>query len=105
MALANSRTTGSANAATVVTIAGVVGQQVRLWAVSAYTTAGSSSLTIEDGSTVIWSSPASAIGAASLYSVAFTRSLDATVNTNMVITASAAGAGNTVTVNVQADVR
>ena len=99
----NSSVTSAANATAVVTIAGITGQQVRLYRVDGYTSAGTSGLTITDGGTTIYQSPATLLSSSAFTAISWTQPLAANPGNTMVITASAAGVGNTVTINVEAD--
>ena len=99
--LSNSSTTGGANTAVTVTVTGVAATRAHLFAASAYCSAGSATLTIQDGATTIWASPAGLIGTV-LTSVTWPVGLSAATAANLVVTLGACGVGNTGTLNVQA---
>ena len=100
----NSSVTSAVNSPAVITITGVSGNTIRIYAVDAFTSAGTSQLTIAEAGTTRWLSPTNWITTAITTRVwtpiPFTT--DTTGNT-VTLTASSAGGGNTVTLNVQAD--
>lgn len=105
MAVASSSTVSAANTAAVATITGQPGQVARLYRVDAFVSAGSSTITVADGSTTIWRSTTGEVTGTRLVIVWTPQPLMAQPGNNLVVTASAAGAGNTVTLNVEAEVR
>ena len=101
----NTSVTSAANASAVVTLTGVSGLTVKIYSVDAFTSAGTSQLTIAEGATTRWLSPATWI-ATTLTTRSWTP-VPFTANTpgdTVTVTAGTAGMGNTVTLNVQADI-
>lgn len=102
----NSSTTGAANTAVVTTIAAAVATRVHVYAIEAFcAAAGTAQMTIQDGATTIYLSPAAGIPTAPAtlrreWNPPLTSSV---VNTAMTLTAAACGAGNTTTLHVSAD--
>lgn len=94
--------TAATNTAVVYTITGVTNARVRLMSFKARCSAGTSTVTITDGGTTVWSTTAGAIGTSdggAVWMVPESRSVGGTV----VVTLGACGVGNTGTLNVQAD--
>ena len=102
MAVLNFSGVSAANAAISTTYAAVVGHRTRLWRVDAFTSAGTSGVTITIGSYVVFRTPTAHV-ATTLTTLSWTRSLETEPNTAMLISLAAAGVGNTGTLNVQAD--
>ena len=102
MAVRNSSTTSGANSAQTIAVAAVAGQRVRVMRIDAYTSAGTSTLSIEQGSTVIWQGASAAL-TTSLTTLDWTKPLERAPGTALNVKTTAAGGGNTVTVNLQAD--
>jgi len=100
MASRSQSAVSSANAAATVTVTGAAGQICRLYRLDAFTSAGTSTVTVSDGATVIWRS-ASGEATTSRLAVTWTRPLEGQPGNTMTVTGSAAGASNTVTVNAQ----
>jgi hypothetical protein len=100
-ALFNSHATGAANTAVTATITGVANQRALLHSVQAFCSAGTASLTVTDGGTTIWATPAAAVGTAQFLREWATGLTAATGNT-LVVTLGACGVGNTGTLTVQA---
>jgi hypothetical protein len=98
----NSSSTGAANTAVTVTITAASGESAHLYAIDAYCSAGASSLTVQDGATTIWRTPATEVGT-TLFSRTWPVPLTGTPNTAMTITLGTCGVGNTGTLSVQAD--
>lgn len=102
-ALFNSQTTGAANTAVVVTIPASSGVRAMLHSLEAQCSVGSSSITVQDGSTVIFTSMGNNVPAAPLtYRREFPGALTGSNNTAMTITLAACGAGGTGTLHVHA---
>ncbi len=97
----NSQTTGAANSAVAVTVAAASGQRGALYSLAARCSAGSASLTVKDGAADIFSTQSGAV-TTSNFSQQWNTPLSASLNTDLVITLSACGAGNTGTLSVQA---
>ena len=102
MATRNSSATSGANAAQTVTIAAISGQRVRLYSLDGFTNAGNSQITVKDGTTVIWLSSTTFLSSTQT-SRTWTTPLEATPGNLMSVATSAAGGGNTATINIQAD--
>jgi len=100
--LFNTQTTGAANTAVTATIAAAAGTRAHLYAVDASCSAGTSSVTVQDGATTIWSTTATEVGTSRLR-VTWNPGLTGTTNTAMTVTLAACGVGNTGTLAVQAD--
>lgn len=101
--LENTQTTAAANTAVVVTLTGVAGQQHRIYGVSAYCSAGSSTITIAEATVTKFSMPAGTI-TTNITGVAWTPApLTAARGATVVITLSTCGGGNTGILNVVAD--
>ena len=101
--LTNSESTSAANTAVAVTIAGVTNQRVRLYGVTVRCSAGSANLTVSSGGTQVWSSDAAFVSTTSR-AVAWTPvPLTTATGGALVVTLGACGAGNTGTLDVQAD--
>lgn len=99
----NASATSGAAASVAITITGVPGYQARLYAVDCYTSAGTSQVTVTDGGTQIWASSPGFCASTGLSNRTWTKSLDGSPGATMIITASSAGGGNTVTLSVEAD--
>lgn len=100
----NSSTTGAANAATIVTLAAVTNQRAHLYKVDAFCSAGTASLTIQDGATTIFTLTGAVPASPAHLDERFTPvGLTGSINTAMTITVSTCGVGNASTVNIQAD--
>lgn len=103
--LFNSQTTGAATTAVVVTIAaGGAGTRTHIYSVEGRcnTAANTSSITITDGGTTIWSTAAAEVLAATNYVRVWSTGLTGATNSAVVITLAACAAG-TGTLIVQAD--
>lgn len=98
----NSSTTSAANTAVSATITGVPGLKVFIYRIDVYSSAGTASLTITDGGTDIYKLPSSFVTTTPT-AITWTKPLECTVGNTVVVTLSAAGGGNTTTLNVQAD--
>ncbi len=97
--LANSSTVSATNTAVVVTVTGVAGQSGHLYSVDGVCSAGTSSITVDDEATEIFSTPIATT------QVRFTWAVPLTMGdgNDMVITLAACGGGNTGTLIIQAD--
>lgn len=100
--LTNSQQVSAANTAVSKTITGVANQRAHLYRVDAFCSAGTSSLTITDGGTTIWSTPAGAVGTTE-FTATWPVALSMTTGATGVITLGPCGAANTGTLIVQAD--
>jgi len=98
----NSVATSAANAAVTTTIAAAASTRPHLYRVDAYCSAGTAQLTVADGATTIWQTPAAAVGT-TMFTTTWPTPLTGSVNTNMTITLGTCGVGNTGTLIVQAD--
>jgi len=99
----NTRTVSTSNAAAVKTLTGVAGSAWRLYGMSAYCSAGTSTLTIAEAGTTTWSTNAGFVDT-TIAGIAFTPSpYTAVAGATVVITLSTCGSGNIGTLNVQAD--
>jgi hypothetical protein len=103
--LANSRATGAANTAVTATLAATTGIRGHVYTLEAFCSAGSATLQVQDGATVIW-----ATNGAEVLSTALTRfvktfnpGLTGTTGNAMTITLGTCGVGNAGTLTVQAD--
>lgn len=96
----NNQTTGAADTAVTATFTQQPGTQWRLISASAYCSAGTASLTVADGGTTIWSTPAGAIGTA-ISSFNWTTPL-MFVGAAPTVTLGTCGAANTGTLIIQA---
>lgn len=100
--LFNSQSSAAANTAVVVTIAATALQSAHLYKVTGVClTSGTSTFTVQDGASTIYSMsiPTNPMSATETW----TPGLTGTVNTNMVLTLNACGAGNVGVVSIQAD--
>jgi predicted amidohydrolase len=97
----NSQTVSAANSAIVKTVTGISNTKVYIYQLSAACSAGTASLTIQDGATTIWSTPSTGVGT-TLLTFSWQTALATTVANNAVITLSTCGVANTGTLNVQA---
>ena len=97
-----SQTVSAANTAVAVTIAAVQGVRGHVYHVEARCSAGTSSLTITDGGTTVWSTAAAEVGVVN-YVRDWSHGLTGASNSAVVITLAACGAANTGTLMVQAD--
>jgi hypothetical protein len=100
----NSTQTSGSNAAQTVTITPIAGQRVVLYAIEAYTSAGTSTFSIESPSgTVVYQGQSAGIGTVLWYLEPLTPRLfeDAVA---VLLKLTAAGAGNTSTLNVTAGI-
>ena len=102
MAARSASTVRAANAAATITIAAVTGAICKLARLDAFTSAGTSTLTVEDGSTTVWRSATGEVGTTRV-AVTWTKPLEGNPSNAMTITASAAGSGNTVTVSAEVE--
>lgn len=100
----NSSTTSAADTAIVKTITGAANQSTRIASLSAYCSAGTSTLTITEGATTIWKSPSGFV-TTTFKGIAWTPQplLALTMGTSLVVTMATCGGGNTGTLNVQAE--
>lgn len=101
-ALFNSEVVSAANAAVSVVVAAVASQRVHLRRVDARCSAGTATLTVTDGATVIWSSIGAEVAAAR-FTQQWQPSVDTTTSAALTVTLGACGAANTGTLTVQAD--
>lgn len=102
MAVRNSSNTSGANSAQTVTIAAIAGQRIRLMRLDAFTSAGTATLSVEEGSTVRWQGAAAGL-TTTMTTLEWSRSLETAPGSALSVKTTAAGGGNTVTCNVQAD--
>lgn len=100
--LLNSETTGAADTAVTATLAGATGERVHLRAIDARCSAGTASVTVDDGATTIWSSAADEVGT-TRFRETWPVALTGDTGNTMTVTLSTCGAGNTGTLTVQAD--
>jgi hypothetical protein len=101
--LFNSQTTGAANTAVTVTIPASAAVRAHLNSLEAQCSAGSATITVQDGATTIWTSMGANVPAApATYRRDWNTPLTGSTNTTMTITLSACGVGNTGTLHVQA---
>jgi len=100
--LFNSQTTGAADTAVVTTIAAGGNMRAHVYATHAFCSAGTSTLTITDGGTTIWSTTAGEITTAR-FQRTWSPGLTGATNSAVVVTLGTCGPGNTGTVHVQAD--
>lgn len=97
----NSSTVSSANTAVTHTITGVQNRTIRIESLSAYCSAGTSSITITDGGTTTWRSPTGFIST-SIVGVAWPVPYTSNAPGNtVVVTLATCGSSNTGTLNVQ----
>lgn len=103
--LFNSQTTGAADTAVVTTLTGVRDQRVHVYRVEASCSAGTSQLTIVDGSipSTVWSTLTGEVGATRFRQSFTPASLTGGTSVAVTITLAACGAGNTGTLIVHAD--
>lgn len=102
MAVQNSSTTSSANSAQTITVAAIAGQRIRLMRIDAFTSAGTTTLSVEQGSTVIWQGATAAV-TSTMSTLEWTKPLELAPGAALNVKTTAAGAGNTATVNLQAE--
>ena len=102
MAAVSASTVSAANAAATITIAAGIGAICKLGRLDAFTSAGTSTLTVEDGSTTIWRSASGEIGTTRV-AITWTKPLEGNPSNAMTITGTAAGAGNTVTLSAEVE--
>lgn len=102
MANRSQSTVSGTNAAATITIAAVTGAICKLARLDAFTSAGTSTLTVEDGSATIWRSSSGEIGTTRV-TVTWIKPLEGNPGNAMTITGTAAGAGNTVTISVEVE--
>ncbi len=100
--LFNSETTGAADTAVVVTIAAAGGVRAHVYTVDALCSAGTSSVTISDGGTTIFSTAAAEVTTARLR-IQWPLGLTGATNSAVVITLATCASANTGTLTVQAD--
>lgn len=102
--LFNTSTTSAADTAITTSIAAAAGRRVHLHGITAYCSAGTSTVTVKDGvgGTSIYVTPAAFIST-SPTGIAWTTPLDSTTGNGMDIVLGTCGGGNTGTLNVQAD--
>ena len=96
----NTQTVSAANSPVTRTLSGSAGHRVHLYQISAFCSAGTANLTVTDGGTTVWSTPATAVGT-TLFSYTWPIPLAGTTGNSLVITLSTCGVGNTGTLNVQ----
>ena len=94
--------TSVANTAVAHTITGVVNRTVRLMSFKARCSGGTSTVTVTDGGTTVWSTPSGAIGTGDGGAI-WMPPLSLTVGNTVVVTLATCGSGNTGKLNVQAD--
>jgi hypothetical protein len=99
----NTETTSATATSIVKTITGVAGERVSLFSVNARCSAGTSSLTIADNATQIWSTAATEVGTTT-FKFQWSPGLAAKLGDGMTITLASCGSGNTGTLDVQASV-
>ena len=104
MAFNASVTSGAASPVTI-TLTGVSGLTVKIYAIDAFTSAGTSQITIKDAGTTRWLSPAAWVTTA-LTTRSWTPQpwVSNTPGNTVTVTAGSAGGGNTVTLSIQADI-
>lgn len=102
--LDNTSQTGAANTAVTATIAPAAGTRAHLRQIAAFCSAGTAGLTVTDGGTTVWLTPATAVGT-TLFTHQWNTGLSGTTGANIVVTLSTCGGGNTGTLSVQADRR
>lgn len=95
---ANSEGTSAANAPVTTTVTGV--NRAALWKVTARCSAGTAVLTVKDGATQIWSTPAAAVGTSNFTEAWQTALTSSTAS--LVVTLGTCGVSNTGTLDVQA---
>lgn len=100
--LLNSSATGAANTAVVATLASTASSRAHLYSLAAFCSAGSATLTILDGATQLWVTPAGTV-TTTLFSAAWPVGLTGTFNQSITVTLSTCGVGNTGTLSVQGD--
>lgn len=100
--LFNSQTTGAADTAVAVTIAAAASTRAHVYNTHVFCSTGTSTLTITDGGTTIWSTTAGEIGTAR-FEKRWEPGLTGATNSQVVITLGTCGAANTGTLHVQAD--
>lgn len=98
----NKNQTSAANTTNVITIAAVSGLRISLFRLDVYSSAGTASVTIQDGSTTIYTLPTSFVTTTPT-AITWTKPLETVPGNSMTITLGAAGVGNTTTLNVEAD--
>lgn len=100
--LFNTQTTGAANTAVVATIAAAANVRAQVHSLEAQCAAGTSTITIADGGTTIFTSMGANVPAApATYRREWPTALTGTTNTALTVTLAACGAGNTGTLHVQ----
>jgi hypothetical protein len=100
--LLNSSATGAANTAVVATLTPAAANRAHLYAVAAFCSAGSATLTILDGATPLWTAPAGTV-TTTLFTATWPVGLTGTTGAAVTVTLSTCGVGNTGTLSVQAD--
>lgn len=101
--LFNTQTTGAADTAVVATIAAATSQRAFLYSIEAQCSTGTSTITVADGATTIFTSMGANVPAApATYRREWWVPLTGTTNTAMTITLASCGAGNTGTLQVHA---
>jgi hypothetical protein len=99
----NSSTTSAANTAVTATVTGIPGLRVFVYRIDVYSSAGTAGLTVTDGGTVVYRLPTTFVTTTPT-AITWTKPLESNAPGNTVVIAlSAAGGGNTTTLNVQAD--
>lgn len=101
MAVQHSSNTSGSAAAQTITIAAVAGQRIRLMRIDAFTSANTATLSIEQGSTVIWQGASGAL-TTTMTTLEWARALEFAPGTACNVKTTAA-TGGTVTVNLQSD--
>lgn len=100
MANRSASTVSGSNVAATITVAAVTGAICKLARLDAFTSAGTSTLTVDNGSTTIWRSASGEIGTTRI-TITWTKPLEGSPGSAMTITGTSAGAGNTVTLSAE----
>lgn len=90
----------SAGGAATISVAAVAGHICKLASIDAFTSAGTSTLTVTDGSTVIWRSATAEVTTTRLTRT-WTKPLEGSPGAAFEVSCSTSGGGNTVTLNAQ----
>lgn len=100
--LLNSSTVSAANAVNTVTLTGIAGFRFHIYKVDAFCSAGTATLTITEGATIIHRGAPGGVGTTD-YREIFTPGLTLNDGVNAVISVTSCGVGNTSTLNIVAD--
>lgn len=100
MASLSQSVVSSSGGAATITVSAKTGQTVEVYSFDAFTSSGTSGITIADGATTIWRSAAAEVTTTRVTRT-WTRPLKGSPGNALTITATSSGGGNTVTLSAQ----